>query len=281
MLEVVLTVLALTVLLIASYTDLKKREVPDWLSYGFIFSVLGIRAIFSLENFDLMILLKGVLGLIVFLILGFIFYYSRFWGGGDTKILVGLGAALGFEFNLSNDLIYFFVLLLFAGGMFGLAYVLFLAIKNKNSFFSQWKNLRKKYAKQERIFLFVFLILFLISLVLAFVYSFIILLFPLVLLAFFYLLFFFKAVELSSFYRYLPIENLTEGDWLAEEINLPHTKIKPKPLTKKEINKLAELKKQNKLSEILIKEGVPFIPSFLLAFLINLLAKDWLMGLLK
>ena len=41
-LDVILIILALIVLLIASYTDLKTREVPDWLNYSLIFSALII-----------------------------------------------------------------------------------------------------------------------------------------------------------------------------------------------------------------------------------------------
>ena len=47
-LDVILIVVSLIVLITASYSDLKTREVPDLLNYGLIFAALGIRAIFSI-----------------------------------------------------------------------------------------------------------------------------------------------------------------------------------------------------------------------------------------
>src|SRR3989338_5965028 len=95
LLEPVLYGVALAALLAASYTDLKTREVPDWLSYGLIFSALGIRALFSLGELDGGILLRGLAGFAVFVAIAYLMYYTRQWGGGDSKLLMGLGAAIG------------------------------------------------------------------------------------------------------------------------------------------------------------------------------------------
>ena len=48
--ELLLLILTVLVLLIASYSDLKTKEVPDWLSYGFVFAAVGVRAIYSFRT---------------------------------------------------------------------------------------------------------------------------------------------------------------------------------------------------------------------------------------
>ena len=66
------------------------------------------------------------------------------------------------------------------------------------------------------------------------------------------------------------INNLTEGDWITENIyykgKIIYNKASP-GITKKEILLL----KKFKIKNILIKEGIPFIPVFLIAFVITII----------
>ena len=73
-LEIVLAVVTLLVLLIASYSDLRTREVPDLLSYGFIFAIFGVRTLFSLES-GWNVFIPGIIGLVAAFIISSIFYY--------------------------------------------------------------------------------------------------------------------------------------------------------------------------------------------------------------
>ena len=63
MLDIILIIITFIVLLVASYTDIRTREVPDWLNYGLIFAAFGIRIIFSFE-YGWEIILSGILGFI-------------------------------------------------------------------------------------------------------------------------------------------------------------------------------------------------------------------------
>ena len=99
--QLILIVIATLYLSVASYTDLKKREVPDWLNFSLIFSALGLRSIFSFE-YGWSLLLDGILGLLVCLGIAYLFYYTNQWGGGDSKLLIGMGAIIGLGFNLQN-----------------------------------------------------------------------------------------------------------------------------------------------------------------------------------
>ncbi len=65
---------------------------------------------------------------------------------------------------------------------------------------------------------------------------------------------------------------MTEGDWIAKEIKYKGKVITgPKDLgiEKKQINKLKRLFKLNKIRKVLIKEGIPFVPSFLAGWIIT------------
>ena len=55
-----------------------------------------------------------------------------------------------------------------------------------------------------------------------------------------------------------------EGDWLAEDV-IVHGKtiVKKKTLHKEDIQKLRD----KNISSVTIKEGIPFVPSFLIAYL--------------
>ena len=67
-------------------------------------------------------------------------------------------------------------------------------------------------------------------------------------------------------------EELTEGDWIAEEIKVGKKYIcGPKDLGIElaQIKKLIAYKKKGKIKKVLIKVGIPFVPSFLIAFIVT------------
>jgi len=92
--------IAFLVLLIASYTDLKTREVPDWVNFGLIGIGFGVNLLFSIIFFKINFIIASVVGFAVFFALAWIMFYTGQWGGGDSKILMGLGAVIGIEIFL-------------------------------------------------------------------------------------------------------------------------------------------------------------------------------------
>jgi len=83
---------------------------------------------------------------------------------------------------------------------------------------------------------------------------------------------FVKSVEKTCMFKHVKPEQLTEGDWIAKNIVVDGKKIcGPKDLgiEIKQIKKLIALKKKGKIRKILIKEGIPFVPSFFIAFLVS------------
>ncbi len=66
---------------------------------------------------------------------------------------------------------------------------------------------------------------------------------------------------------------LTEGDWIVNNVKVGGKYIcGPKDLgiEKKQIRKLVKFYKQKKIKKILIKEGIPFVPSFFVAYVLSL-----------
>ena len=88
----------------------------------------------------------------------------------------------------------------------------------------------------------------------------------------FYLWIFVKAIEKVAMLKYITPDKLTEGDWIAEEVKYKGKLIcSPKDLgiEKKQIRQVVNLYKKKRIKKILIKEGIPFVPSFLIAFVIT------------
>jgi prepilin signal peptidase PulO-like enzyme (type II secretory pathway) len=67
--------------------------------------------------------------------------------------------------------------------------------------------------------------------------------------------------------RKVKVKSLSEGDWLYKDMNIGNVKLKANwdGLTKKDIQKL---KKHYKL--VKIKQGIPFVPVFLICYLMLL-----------
>ncbi len=259
---VVLLIITFVVLIIGTITDIKTREVPDWLNYSFIAAALGIRLIYSVDG-NWFILQSGIIGLGVTFLFASILYYSAQWGGGDSKLLMGMGAAIGITYPLTTEslqLFWFFILLLFLGACYGIIWMIVLAVKHWSEFSSLFK---KELAENKKLHLGLGIAALILLIPAIWVLWLMIL--PLFMMGFFYLFLFVQIMEKRYFIKSVPVGNLTEGDWLVEEV-LNNGKV---ILSKKTLEKtdLTLLKKQ-KVKTVVIKEGIPFVPSFLGAYII-------------
>ncbi|MFT4311777.1 MAG: prepilin peptidase [Candidatus Woesearchaeota archaeon] len=90
----ILVALCFIALLIGSITDLQKREVADYITYGLFYAVIGVRLIFAILMQDWFIFFAGVAGALVFYFFGYLLYMTGQWGGGDVKMLAAIGGAL-------------------------------------------------------------------------------------------------------------------------------------------------------------------------------------------
>lgn len=278
MLDAVIIVLALLAMGIGSLTDLRTREVPDWVNYGLLAAAIAVRLIFAVVESDLSIILEGFYGFAIFFSLGLALFYLGQFGGGDAKMLMGLGVLIGFFPSADSLLLRFTIGILFMGAIYGMIWSLGLAWKNKDAFKRRWlKSVKTKEVRWLKTGLLVFAIAIII---LSFILNdsqltITLLVLTIAIIVTFYLWLFVRTVEHSVMIKKVGPEVLTEGDWIAEEVRIGKKYIcGPKDLgiSKEQIAQLIALKKKKKLKTVVLKEGIPFVPSFLLGFIVALLS---------
>ncbi len=279
-------------LFIGSITDIKKREVPDWISFSLIAAGLGIRLCYSLLTYDWSYIVNGLAGFILFLGLAYAMFYAGQWGGGDSKVMMGVGAILGLNVYslkiievITSPMISFFINALFVGAVFGLLFSIYLAIRS-------WKNFKKEFLKlalhpKSRKVALALTILLMILLAGFLLYPDYLIKVTFGLLIFFtlpalYLIFFVKAVEKACMIKKVLPDKLTEGDWIVKDIKINGKRIcGPKDLgiEKAQIAVLMKYYRQGRIKKVMIKEGVPFVPSFFIALIVTLAYGNWFLGL--
>jgi Flp pilus assembly protein protease CpaA len=274
MLELVLNILALAALGVGSITDLKKREVPDWVSYGLMFAALGTRLLYSIFTQEKSFFLTGLYGFIFFVIISHILYYLKQWGGGDAKILMAVGALIGFNLELA----FFILLLILVGALYGLFFSAHLAIDNEQQFKSSFKSYLREFrllANAAIVFLVVGILSFFVF---EFQFSFLIFSIAVIACIGIYSFLFVKAVEDTCLIKKVKASELTEGDWVMETIRINNKILITENnlgITKEQMAKLKNYKKL-----ITIRLGVPFIPAFFLSYVAFILLKTWFLSLL-
>lgn len=143
-----LLVAALLAVSFAAWTDLKTREVPDFVPIGLVVISLMVHVFHAWDSQELFFILIPILvGLFTFMV-GYGFWLLGVWAGGDVKLFAALGVALPFTlapFAVFPPLTGTFFLPLFPLTLFlyailmGLPAALFLLIKA----FFQNKELRQ------------------------------------------------------------------------------------------------------------------------------------------
>ncbi len=259
-----LTVLALVWIIVAVIQDLRKREVANWLNFSLIAIALSYRAFVSVFFQDYKYFAYGLAGFLVFFVLANAFYYGRIFAGGDTKLLMSLGAILPFSILFYENLeifIYFILLLMFAGSFYGLLYSIVLSYKNKKEFVKEFKQ---QFKKNKKLFWISISLTVFVLLVILFVEELILAWLSLIVFVFPFLYCYAKAVEESCMIKKIKAKDLTIGDWLYKEVKVGRKIIKPNWEGVSE-SELKILKKSGK--KMLVKEGIPFTPAFLIAFI--------------
>jgi len=281
--ESLLYLIALFALLIGTYTDIKTREVPDWLNYGIIFVGIGLRALYSIIKWDYSFILYGLMGAGFFFVLAAAMFYAGQWGGGDAKMLIGLGALLGIEISLDTFMIGFVLNALLVGAIFGIIYSVYLAIIKRQAFARSFVRLHDQYNRRKRILWLATAMLLISAIFVPVRVQFVLMLLAVFVFFSYYVFLFLKSVEFACMMKRVAPEELTEGDWIVHDILVGGKRIcGPKDLgiSLEQIKKLVYLKKKGKIRTILIKEGIPFVPSFLIAFLVTLFLHNWLFVML-
>jgi len=256
-------------IIVASLQDLKRREVDNWLnlflmisSFVFVF----YRAIFEK---DASLIFHAGFALVVMFVFMNLFYYGRVFAGGDAKLLVAMTVFfIGATFYLTLINIGVFLLfLMFSGSIYGLAYSVVLYLKD----FKRVNESMKKGLSHWHVWILAFgfvLMLFGFFNFLFFVFGLLIFLFPV-------LYVFAKGLENISMIRNVSGKELREGDWLVDDVKVGNKVIK----ADWDGLSLADIKLLKSKKNVKIKDGLPFVPAFLIAFLGYVFLKSWFLGL--
>lgn len=278
--ELLLLLIGLIGILIAVISDIKTTEVPDYSNYFLIFSGLLLRLIYSIASSDWGFTIEAVKFFPVMFLLASIMYYSKQWGGGDSKLLLGLSIVFAAYpsfllslftpiLNLPFPLILFINILL-VGAIYTLTYSLVLAVKNRNKFMPALKQALSKSKNLQTIIIFISLILIVFSFILqSFLIKFITLTLAIILVLLFYLYNYLKIVEKICLIKTVPVSRLLEGDWITHNIICKNRIIHKKfqELTKKQI---LLIKKAN-IQKVEIRQGIVFTPVFLIGFILSII----------
>ena len=279
--DTLLIIIGIAGLSIASLIDIKTKEIPDWLNYSMIASGLGIRLIYSTTINDYSFFLYGLLGAAILFVIGSIMYYTKQWGGGDAKLIAALGAIFATVPNQRFFLVSLLINIIIIGAVYGMVFVIALALKNYKKFKLEYINTAVKNKKQKKSYMFITISLILVAILFkssAIRIIFIVL--AVLVLSNFYLLLMIRSVEKIVLFKYIPTSRLTEGDWIAKNIyinkKLVYNKDSP-GVNKKQLSII----KKSKIKEVLIKDGIPFVPSILIAAVLTLVFGNLLMHIIN
>jgi Flp pilus assembly protein protease CpaA len=257
--------------IMAIIQDFKRREVANWLNFSLIIFALSYRLFYSILSNSYSFFIQGVIGFLIFLVLGNLFYYSRIFAGGDAKLFIALGSIIPFSLLFKENVpvfIVFIISFLIFGGIYGVLYSFFILFRNRKQFSKLFKS---EFKKRKSLFL-IAIIFSIISFILVYQNKTLIL-FPLVFLLFPLMYIYAKSLEECMCVE-VNVNKLTEGDWLYQNVTVKGKTIKASwdGLTPRDIELLKKYKKKVKL-----KQGIPFTPAFLFAliFLVILWYSSW------
>ena len=225
MIEIILFTLGFLGIIIATYSDLKTTEIPDFLSFSLIISGLALRTLDSLPDLTKMKIVLVNFG--IFFIIANIMYYSKQWGGGDAKLLIALSVIFATYpkflleyFNPNLNLVSFpliiFINILIVGAVYSLLYSFYLAIKHKKRFIKEFNKFLQHTKKPRYTFLALSLLIIIATLLIQF--NLILIIFAISIIVLLYFWIFIKSVENVCMYKKIPVSQLREGDWIVNSI---------------------------------------------------------------
>jgi prepilin signal peptidase PulO-like enzyme (type II secretory pathway) len=217
--------------------------------------------------------LNGLIRLSYFAIptlaVSYLLYRFGAWGGGDVKLLTAL--SVGVPFLSTDSFLPFFVNFLsntlVTGMLFGIFWSSMLILKN-------FKKVSPKITRLDFLIIIVFFsisVYFMLSNPFYKIFSLLLVFLPLTYLT--------KKVENIIQVISKKVKDLEPGDWILKDIKVGRRTVKKTPigLTKKDI----KLLQKSRIKKIKIKDGIPFVPSFLLAFIGTLVYENIILNIVQ
>ena len=274
-LNLIISVTLLATIIATGY-DLKYKIVPNFINYFLIIFGLGAGAILSLLTLSHVPILLSAIGAGAFYGIGALLYYSGVWGGGDAKLLAGFGATLTTvpAIVMWPFIVTIFLNILICGMIIGLIGSLYLGVKHHKKLVLEARKTLARFKKTVVLFYillpFTVAVFFLTSnLLILLTWGFAVM--------FFYLYIALKALETACMYRKIKPSQMQEGDWVTKPVKVKGKLIyqpEKSGISIQELKKLQKLESQGKLKTVNIKEGIQYVPAFLLALILSLLKID-------
>ncbi len=265
-------VYCISMLAAASVSDIKTREVPDFISYALIIGGFLLTLAYAIT--------QNSIGSIIFLpasvalLFGFsyLMYNLGQWAGGDVKLMLGLSLMFTSASLFSNlSFVALFLNILVFGGLYGLLGTLVFGLLK---FRSLAKLLRLyDYALipvgAAVIMIFLYLLPQPVNYLAAFAA------FLLVAMRYIYI------IDQNLTYVEVRTDKLTEGDWIAGDVRDNDGKL---VVSKRNIGLLSEdihkIKEAN-IKKVLVKIGLPFVPGLLCGALVTILFGNPLLSIIQ
>ena len=276
---ITLTILFI-ILAIGSIQDIRMREVANTLNFSLIAIGMTLGLIYTVYFANIFHLLNAIAGFLVAYIIGIILYETGQWGGGDAKMIWGIGTMLGINlphtFSTIPPILKFIILSLIVGALYGLIYIIVKGIIHRKEIkeIATKNNELQRNPKIRNLLLFTSIIAIILTIIFPIQLQIRILIYALIVIAnlTFYLHKFTKIVEQVVLVKEVKIDDLTEGEWIEY---IPHQKggknvtltIDRTGITKEEIQQL----KNANIKYVIVKNGIPFIPSFLITLIVYLI----------
>lgn len=282
MIELAVIIVSFGALFLASIADLKTSEIPEQLSLGLIAFILTVALLNTAYSWELIHLASAVMWGVIALAIGYVLFALGQWGGGDVKILAGVGCLLGYLDSLDYawpnstfieyeipPLLTYFIDMAFAATPYVIVYTIILGIMNPVAF----TRFRQKMLQGKTIAIFV------ISTAPAFLawemgfdrLGTLYLLVPLMVVASVYM----KTVESVVLTKNVKVSQLKEWDIPADDVVADGEKIASKRniegITPEQLERIRELAAQGRIpDELRIKWGVKFAPILLVSLILTL-----------
>ena len=256
-------------IVVASLQDLKRREVDNWLNLFLLVSSFVFIFYKAIFDGNVEIIFQLGFALVAMFALMNMFYYGRVFAGGDAKLLVAMTAFfIGANFNITLiNIGIFLLLLMFSGSIYGIFYSFVLYIKD-------YEKINEEARKGfDALWIRYVVVAGIVMFALSYIDWFFLL--PSVLMLLFPVLYVFaKALENVSMVKNISGKDLREGDWLVNDVKVKGKTIK----ADWDGLSLENIKLLKKKKSVEIKEGLPFVPAFLIAFFLYAFLKEWLVG---
>ncbi len=104
-LEIIPAGVSIAGVLIAIYTDMRRRIIPNKLNYSMIAFGIVFYLLLGTYRWDLITAISGALGATISFAIGYFLWITGGWAGGDVKLFTALGALLfGYKMPVGNPI---------------------------------------------------------------------------------------------------------------------------------------------------------------------------------